>query len=58
MGLGGAMLDCQEIMSSKFSRRLTRIWLATSPLELNNLLKQNKGRLVFATFNSKQPTPV
>lgn len=46
MGLGGAMLDCQEIMSSKFSRRLTRIWLATSSLELNNLLKQNKGRLV------------
>lgn len=46
VGLGGAMLDCQEIMSSKFSRRLTRIWLATSSLELNNLLKQNKGRLV------------
>ena len=44
--LGGAMFDCQEIMSCKFPIRLTRIWLATSSLELNNLLKQNKVRLV------------
>ena len=49
------MFDCQDIMSFKLARRLSRIWLATSSLELNRLLKTKSNKnLVNKQVASKQ----
>lgn len=54
-GIGGTMFDCQDIMSFKLARRLSRIWLATSSLELNRLLKTKSNKnLVNKQVASKQ----